>query len=195
MFEIEKKFFIKEGDFERLTKDAEFVNERTYTDTYYDDENYSLTKKDIWLRKREDKFQTKIPFHKSSDHIVDQYNELETKEEIRSFLNIQNNGSFEEDLKHKKYYPFCSYKTTRKKYRKGDFVIDFDLVDFGDFKYEVLEIELLVKNESEIEKTSKRIIDFAKKHSLKIDRVRGKVKTYLSRNDPKHFQALIEAGV
>ena len=36
MIEVEKKFILNEQDKERLTKEAQFLNERVFTDTYYD---------------------------------------------------------------------------------------------------------------------------------------------------------------
>jgi len=38
MIEVEKKFILNEQDKERLTKNADFLNERVFTDIYYDTE-------------------------------------------------------------------------------------------------------------------------------------------------------------
>lgn len=195
MIEIEKKFSIKDGDFERLTKDAEFVSEKTNNDTYYDKTDYALTRKNIWLRNRNGKWELKSRLHEDADPGVDQYEEIEDEDKIRDFLKLEKNGSFAEVLKTNGYLPFCSYKTTRKKYKKNSFTLDFDFVDFGDFSYEVLEIELMVRDKSEIAKATKRILDFAKENGLGTKKAWSKPKTYLRRYDPKHFQVLVNAGV
>jgi len=195
MIELEKKFLIKDGDFKRLTKDADFVSEKAHTDTYYDQKDYFLTRKDFWLRKRNDRFELKFVLPKERETGVDQYEELDTEGAIKKFLKIKGAGTFEDDLKINGYFPFCTFKIIRKKYQKGDFTLDFDSVDFGNFSYAVLEIEMMVKDKPDIEAASKKIVEFAKANGLKMDEVRGKVSTYLSRYNPKHFQALIEAGV
>jgi len=51
MIEVEKKFILNEQDVERLTKNAQFLNERIFTDIYYDTENFSLTSYDKWQEK------------------------------------------------------------------------------------------------------------------------------------------------
>jgi adenylate cyclase class IV len=195
MIEIEKKFSIRKGYFERLTKDAEFVSEKTNDDTYYDKRDYSLTKKGVWLRFRNGNWELKSRLHEKADPGVDQYEEIDTEEEIRDFLKLEKKESFAGDLKTNGYFSFCSYKTLRKKYRKDSLILDFDLVDFEDFSYEVLEIELMVRDKSEIAKATKSIIDFAKENDLETKKVWGKAETYLRRYDPKHFQVLVRAGV
>jgi thiamine-triphosphatase len=195
MIEIEKKFSINFGDFERLTQGAEFVSEKTHTDTYYDKKDYSLTTKGIWLRNRNGKWELKSRLHEDADPGVDQFEEIDDENKIRDFLKLGENGSFADDLEKNEYLPFCSYKTTRKKFKKDSFILDFDFVDFGDFSYEVLEIELMVRDKSEIAKATKSILDFAKENGLEAKKAWSKPKTYLRRYDPKHFQALVNAGV
>jgi len=195
MIEIEKKFSIKKGDFERLTKDAEFVSEKTNDDTYYDKKDYLLTKKSVWLRLRNGKWELKSRLHESADPGVDQYEEIDSEDKIRDFLKLEKKGTFAEDLKVNGYFPFCSYKTLRKKYKKDSFILDFDLVDFGDFSYEVLEIELMVRDKSEIANATKSILNFAKNNGLETKKVWDKAETYLRRHSPKHFQILVHAGV
>ena len=52
MIEIEKKFALNNEDEERLTKDAQFLNEYIFTDIYYDTDDFSLTSKDKWFRNK-----------------------------------------------------------------------------------------------------------------------------------------------
>ena len=195
MIEVEKKFILNEQDKERLTKNAEFLNERVFTDIYYDTEFFSLTSYDKWLRSREGRFELKLPLHEGADRLADQYDELEDEQKIREALNLPLNGSFADDLTKAGYVPFCICKTTRRKYKKGLFIIDLDIVDFQDFTYNIGEIELMVNEKSEIESAVEKIIDFAKMQNLTIAPVRGKVIEYLRRARPSHYQVLVQSGV
>jgi len=195
MIEVEKKFILNKQDKERLTKRAEFLNERVFADIYYDTNNFSLTSKDKWLRSREARFELKLPLHKGAERSADQYDELEDEQKIREALNLPLNGSFADDLTKAGYVPFCICKTTRRKYKKGLFIIDLDIVDFQDFTYNIGEIELMVNEKSEIESAVEKIIDFAKMQNLTIAPVRGKVIEYLRRVRPSHYQVLVQSGV
>ena len=195
MIEVEKKFILNEQDKERLTKEAQFLNERVFTDTYYDTEIFSLTTKDKWLRSREGRFELKLPLHKGVDRLADQYDELEDEQKIRKALNLPSNGNLADDLAKAGYFPFCTCKTTRRKYKKEQFIIDIDIVNFQDFIYNIVEIEMMVKEKSEIEKAIEKIMYFAKSQNLTIAPVRGKVIEYLKRTKPNHYQALVLAKV
>lgn len=195
MIEVEKKFILNEQDKGRLTKDAQFLNERVFTDIYYDTEIFSLTSKDKWLRSREGRFELKLPLHEGVERLADQYDELEDEQKIRTALNLPSNGNLADDLTKVRYSPFCTCKTTRRKYKKEPFIIDLDVVDFQDFTYNIGEIELMVNDKSEIEGAIEKIMDFAKAQNLIIAPVRGKVIEYLKRVKPNHYQALVKSGV
>jgi len=195
MIEAEKKFILNEQDKERLTKNAEFLNERVFTDIYYDTEFFSLTSNDRWLRSREGRFELKISLHEGVERLADQYDELEDEQKIRETLNLSSNGNFTDDLAKAGYSPFCTCKTTRRKYKKEPFIIDLDIVDFQSFTYTIGEIELMVNSKSEVESAIGKIMIFAKEQGLTIAPVRGKVIEYLKRVKPNHYQALVQAGV
>lgn len=93
------------------------------------------------------------------------------------------------------YFSFCACKTNRRKYKKESFIIDLDIVDFGDFTYNIGEIELMMSDKSDVESAIKKIMIFAKEQNLTIAPVRGKVIEYLKRNKPNHYQALVQAKV
>ena len=195
MIEVEKKFILNEKDKERLTKDAEFLGERVFTNIYYDTQDFSLTANHKWLRCREGRFELKIPLHVGLERLADQYDELEDEPKIREVLDLPTGGSFVDDLAKAGFSPFCSYKTTRRKYKKEPFIIDLDTVDFQDFTYNIGEIELMVRKKSEIESAIKKIITFAEEQKLTPVPVRGKVAEYLKRFRPNHYQALVQAKV
>lgn len=195
MIEVEKKFIFCEKDKKRLTKDAEFINERIFTDIYYDTDNYSLTSKDVWLRSRENKFELKLPVHQGIDRLADQYDEIEDEIKIRENLNLPANRNLSDNLAKARYYPFCTCKTTRQKFKKEPFTIDIDLVQFPEFNYQIGEIELMVNEKSEVEDAIEKIITFAESNNLNIQLVRGKVIEYLKRVKPDHYHSLVQAGV
>jgi len=195
MIEVEKKFIFNDENKKLLAKDAEFVNERIFTDIYYDTSDFSLTSNDKWLRSRENRFELKIPLHQSVKRLVDQYDEMEDEQEIRETLALPSKGNFADNLIKAEYFPFCVCKTTRIKYKKGPFIIDLDTVDFQDFTYYLGEVELMVNEKSEIEIAISKIMLFAKALKLTTTPTRGKVIEYLKRIRPNHYQVLIHAGV
>ena len=195
MIEVEKKFILTNDDKARLIEGTTFIKEYVFEDSYYDNELFSLSSKDVWLRNRNGKFELKVPLHKSLERSADQYNEIEDENKIKKFLKLHLNESVEMSIKNAGYFPFCTYKTTRKKYKKDMFVIDIDYVEFDSFTYDIGEIELMVNNENEMKDAIEKILDFAKSYNLTIAPVRGKVIEYLKRVKPQHYQALITSGV
>jgi len=195
MLEVEKKFILSNQDKERLTKNAQFLNERVFTDIYYDTKIFSLTANDKWLRSREGRFELKLPLHEGADRLADQYDELEDEQKIREALNLPINENLTDDLTKAGYSPFCTCKTTRRKYKKELFIIDLDIVNFQDFIYNIGEIELMVSEKSEIESAIEKIMDFAKSHNLTIAPVRGEIVEYLKREKPNHYQTLVKKNV
>lgn len=196
MIEVEQKFILKDGDKKRLLERAEFLSEKVFTDIYYDKKDYSLTLRDKWLRERQGKWELKIPAGggKNTDKTANQYKELETEEEIRENLNLPGLGALKNDLLETGYFVYCQCTTTRKKYKKDDFIIDLDDVEFPDFFYKIGEIELMVNDENEIAKAIERINKFVLSFGLKILPVRGKVIEYLKQKSPNHYRALVSAG-
>lgn len=90
--------------------------------------------------------------------------------------------------------------TTRKKYQKDGFTLDFDsaVSDWQgerDFNYQMLEVELTVEKESEILAASEQIGKFAQSNGFKIEKTDGKVIEYLLQKRSKHYAALVEAGI
>lgn len=193
MIEVEKGFILNLEQEENLLMGAEFLGEKKFTDIYYDDKNYSLTTNDLWFRKRNGKFELKIPMNKPiKERVSDQYEELENDKDILKYFRADINKPFENFLHDKGLKPFCEITTTRRKYKKEGFNIDLDVVDFG---YKIMEIELMTDDASKMDEATQYIIKFAKKHNITKEEEWGKVIEYIRRNNPKHFQALIDAKV
>lgn len=192
MFEVEKKFKLNSSQIKKLTKGAKFLGERKMTDIYFDTDDFRLIKQDIWLRSRNGKFELKTPLNDRSKRKTDQYEEIEDETKIKKILDFDVNKSLKNILSARKYLPFCTCKTTHQKFKIHDFIIDLDQVDFGEFKYRIGEIELMVKNKSEILSAEKKILDFAQTNNLKIAPVRGKVLEYLKRIQPQDYNLVID---
>lgn len=195
MIEVEQKFILTEKDIERLTAGADFLGEKIFTDIYYDTAEFALTKNDMWLRDRDGGYELKIPMRAVAESPTQQYNEIEGEEKIRELFALPPKADFVTDIAEFGYAPFCTLITTRKKYAKSGFMIDLDLVEVGDFVYNIAKIELLVKEKKDIPEAIGKIEEFATKNGLKISNVRGKVLEYLLRKKPAHYQALVTAGV
>jgi len=193
MIEIEKKFIPEEGDIERITKGAEFISETVNDDTYYD-KDFSLTKKDIYVRRRNGAFEMKVGIRRRGfEGIISTYEEVNNENAIREKLGVigaTKKGNLKEDLEASGYSPFGAWKTTRRKYKKGEFTIDVDSVDYG---YEVIEIELLVESPDDMDKATNKILDFAKESGLTKSPKTGKVSQFLIRNYPEEYKEIREA--
>lgn len=191
MIEVEKKFLVEENDIPKLLVEADFLNEKKFTDTYWDTLNYSLTTTDFWLRSRDGRFELKVPMLGGGKRVIDQYEELESDEQISDKLNLPR-GILEEELRKNDYKPFATITTLRKKYKKDGFIIDVDELDFG---YNIVEVELMVDEKIEIDTAVQKILSFAHRYNLSVNQVRGKIVEYIRRSSSKHYKALVDAGV
>lgn len=193
MIEVERKFKLTPELAEKLIAGAKFFKEIIMHDTYYDDANYSLSTSDRWLRRRNDSWELKIPAHTTTaDRLIDQYREIEDESEIRKELNLSLNQDLMTDLQSAGITPFCSYTTTRRKHRRGDLIIDVDVLDYG---YEVTEIEKMVEREDQVQDAIEEIDAFARELGLDPTLVRDKTTEYLRRHSPAHYKKLQDAGV
>lgn len=189
MIEVEKNFDLKAGDKERLTREAEFIGRKSFTDIYFDTADYSLTARDYWLRSRDGRFELKVPLNEESPdrRKTDQYRELETDAEIAEKLGLPADSNLVVEFAKKSYGPFAKIVTTRESYRKGNLHLDFDEMDFG---FTTFEVELTVANPSQIPNAEAEILRFAKDNGISDTNARGKVIEYIFRNNPEHYRTL-----
>ncbi|KKU70010.1 MAG: hypothetical protein UX94_C0012G0004 [Parcubacteria group bacterium GW2011_GWA2_47_21] len=194
MIEIEKNFEAGEEMKKRIIDGAEFLGRKTITDVYYDVADFRLTRNDYWLRQRDGRFELKVPVRgvKTRDGGIDRYTELESDDEIIQELKLPTSASIAESLNKQEILPFARIVTDRETYRKGEFHLDFDEMDFG---FVTFEVELMVTDESEIPAAEIKIEEFAKSYGISSTKARGKVIEYIFRRNPKHFRALERVGV
>lgn len=194
MFEVELKFILTKKEELCLLEGAMFIEEQNFIDIYYDKKDYSLSTNDIWLRTRNGKFVLKLPIPTANESLKKQRNspkqEIEDLDKILHYLNIVPEKNIHEDLCNNGILPLYEFKNIRKKYSKGEFIIDIDKAIFKDFIYETCEIEMVVKSESEINNAITKIESFAAHHGIQIGHVEGRLIEYLRRKNPIHYQKL-----
>ena len=186
MIEVEKKFAASELDIERITKDAEFIGDTVNKDTYYDREGFPLVKNNMFLRKRNGKFELKL-YVAEEGSTVDKYLELEYDEAIKTKLNIGADKNISEYLAENEYFPFGSWETKRRRFKKDGFTIDIDSVDFG---HNVVEIELMVEEGGDTQQAARRILNFANSMDLKKDIQEGKAMVFIKRINPTAYEEI-----
>lgn len=194
-FEVEKKFVLNKGQKEKLLEGAEFLSEKKFTDTYFDNDEFSLGLSDMWLRKRDQQFNLKIPMREKKEELINKYHEVEGELAIREIFAIPIVSDFEKDLESFGHKPFCVFQTTRRKYVKEGFIIDLDEADFGDWHYELAEIELLVESKEKMKEAEEKIYEFAERHNLEIKHVNGKLLEFIRRKIPKFYAELVRREV
>lgn len=191
-FEFEKKFILTDEQKEKLLEDAEFLGEKIFTDTYFDNADFSLALSDMWLKKRDDEFNLKIPMRQKEGETINKYHEVDGEMAIREVFAIPKVLDFEKDLQSFGHKPFCVLKTTRKKFFKNGFTIDLDESDFGDWKYRLVEIRLVVNRKDEMNEAEEKIYDFARKHGLETKHIDGKLSEFIKRELPELYEKIKE---
>jgi thiamine-triphosphatase len=198
MIEVEKKFILNNIDQARLIVGAVFLSEKTFTEVYYDTEDYKLTRIGRWLRRRDEKFELKSSLTIGQIEKADQYEEIEDEAKIIASLGLDPKISLAENIKQADYVIFYEGTTTRTKYKLGEFIIDLDYVVYkndDNATYRIAEIELLIPSKDGVDEAAEKILNLAKDLNLTIGPVRGKVIEYLRLFKPDHFQILLDAGV
>ena len=200
MIEVEKRFVnVTDENKRALIEDAELLKNKVNVDTYYDQDDFSLTLSDRWLRKRNDQFELKVPIAVGSKTEPTQvYRELETDGEIYEALGLPQVTVLEEDLAKAGFKAFMTARTSRGSYKGNGFNIDIDESTFDgqDFTYDGVDIEIMVEEENDIATATQRILDFARERGLSVDdNPLGKIGTYVKNARPEHYRALVEAGV
>lgn len=194
MIEVEKKFNADPAAIARLVRGAALLSDKSHTDIYFDTATYDFTKKSWWFRKRDGRFELKIPIGAIREQGFTQYDEIENDELIAERLGFaRDERPLEAFFEGRGLRPFATLVTHRRKYKKDGLSIDVDEVDFG---FAVVEIEAMIDHKHEVGDALDRIMKTAIAAGLTASpdsQARGKVLEYLYRNAPEHFKALEEA--
>jgi predicted adenylyl cyclase CyaB len=193
MIEVEKKFAPTKKQLKKLLFAAEFLEEVIFSDTYFDTKDFSLILTDRWLRFRDKKLELKLPLGpiRHTNDSLDLYDEITSETKIRKILNLPVAGNLHKVLQNGGYSRVAAFTTKRKKYRKLGFNIDVDEIDFG---YSLVEIEILIKDDSQMNKASEQILNFAAENGMTVKYVRGKFVEYISRFNKNLYAAMHEVG-
>lgn len=186
MIEVEKKFQPTEEELAAMLLGAEFMSEKVNHDIFYDLPDFPYLKQGMRLRNRNGRFELKIDvkgFEKSG---------TAHNEEIENYLEILERLGFDKggilaNIVAGKMEPWMEIKTKRKTYHKGEFIIDIDETDFG---YDVVEIEMLVEDNSKVKEAEEKILDFAKSYGWEMKDLPGKGWEYLRRVKPELYLKL-----
>jgi adenylate cyclase class IV len=186
MIEIEKKLNPSGESVELIKKDAVFVAHKVMNDVLYDYEDLSLIKNDIWLRKRNGKFDLKVSKDKDrKNRFLDIYEEIEDELKICEILNIVS-------IEEANFVEVANLITKRKKYKLGEFNIDLDVITSAadDFVYNLLEVELMAESESEIQKAREKIKKFLEEYDIAEKSANAKIIQYFYEKKRHIFDAL-----
>lgn len=195
MIEVEKKVFLEKKQLDYIENNATFINKKVFRDTYYDDEKYSLTLQNYWLRKRENRFELKRGITKRNEKI-DRFEEIVDDEEIKRILNLTQDQSLENGLRLSKLLPFCSFETVRTKYKINNIFIDIDHAQFENLQYMLAEFEIMVSSKEDIKKAEKRVEDFMISLNMDYNKIiLGKLIFFLKEKRKDHFEALVKNNV
>src|SRR3989338_10359194 len=180
MIEVEKKFRPTKEQLTLLLKDAEFVSEKVLEDIYYDYSDCRLFKNYIYFRNRNGNFELKI----GDDEISGISDEIEKEKDIKLYFKTEKSLP---DFIAENLVPIIHWETSRKKYKKGEFTIDIDELDYG---YECIEIELLVADKSEVGEAKNKILELARQYDLEIKDVPAKRREYFRLLKPEIYKEL-----
>lgn len=184
MIEVEKKCLATEEFLNFLKNNAEKLGYYVLEDICLDFEDLRLIKNDIWLRRRNGKYELKIPMlfdNKKSDV----YEEIEDEKKILAKLDLKNFDDLQE---------LSALITHRQTFKIDNFHIDLDeIISPGtDFLYKMMEIELMIESPEQYENAQQKILQFMQEHALKNEIVNGKWVEYVKRYRPEICELLRE---
>lgn len=203
MIEVERKFLYPTEGTEHLLLGTTPLKSKTNSDRYFDTRDFKLTAREWWLRERNGRFELKIAKKQKHDGSPsDVFDELETDDEIYTALElIQTPLGLSTDLSNAGFFPFAHLTTSRNSYTIGEFQIDIDttqsetndspLVESSaPFVHTIVEIEIMVEDESDIAAAQQKIDDFARARGLSLEKIDGKLLAYIRKNNPIQFEIL-----
>ena len=182
--EIELKFEVPE-DYRSslLSLQASLVSEVLLEDIYFDTAHYDLLRQDVWLRRRGENWEVKIPlsdnFH--SDGMT-QYREVEGLENVSVELkNFVNHNLDELDV-------LVKVSSNRENWKLGEFNIVIDrIVEDG---WTIGEIELMIASSENASDSRSKIEDLGRRLGFK-PHPYGKVRHCLTTQAPEAWKILL----
>lgn len=193
--EIEKKVRLEPHHIQKIAQKARLVKEMSIQDSYFDTANYHYTSQNIWLRQRESLFELKLGI-KNQNGFVDRYEEIIDEQSILKHLGIDASIDLPTALSQNKFSCFCTFVTLRKSYQLDELSIDIDQADFGNLRYQIAEIEMIVSSLDKVQEAEQRISHFIKEMGIDISiPIPAKLIYYLYCKRPEHYQILVQNKV
>ena len=188
MIEVEKKYIVDDNIKQNIMKSAKFIAEVQNHDIYYDYPDFQLFKNDTYFRCRNGKYELKVPSkeHTHAKDEVEVYNEISSTKQILGHFGYGSDENVDDIIK-EHFVSIGEYVVTRTTYQWDQFRIDLDVTDFG---YKMMEIELIVNSEKEIADAERSIIALAERLEIENTNVPGKLRKYLSMNNPEAAKEL-----
>ncbi|XP_074549854.1 thiamine-triphosphatase [Halichoeres trimaculatus] len=212
--EVERKFLCNADTLKIIEEiGGACVRQHQFQDQYYDNPNFDLTLRDMWLRKRKGCWELKCPSTEEKSGGQSKTAALCTRyKEITNLSDIQRrvveiikdvcedtgtNFSMENEswLSELNLVCFAEFTTVRRSFVLEEEGVQIDL-DQADFGYHVGEIEVLVPEDGDVQSALEKIERTARKLGLSGDqRVEGKMSVYLKRYNPKHYAKLLSEHI
>lgn len=194
MIEVEIKYAAIPVALERIRAEGTFIKERRMRNVYWDSPTWELTRKCLWLRERDGAWELKVPI--AGMPLGQAFHELETEAEICAHFSWNASVSVAEHVKNMGWEPFVDIATVREQWEWHGVHVDIDSSSYGNgARYDVVELELMAKNEVEAPKVREQIEGYAKELGLEGGEVYGKVLWYIREFRNEHFRALQSTGV
>eukprot|EP01084_Bolivina_argentea_P210397 358124_1 len=200
VIEIERAFRLHPNIENRLNYlGAKLFKQIKQHDIYFDTKNCVLTRNDYWLRTRNNVWQLKYQTNHSHKSNIKQKS-LAVYNEIQGFKKVHDKISNTFSINKFELFPLADFITNRKAYKiaynKREYSID---LDFTDFNYNMIEIETLIDNESEINKANRELDAFCNVvfEDMEIESMETpytKIQMYLYHNNLVAHDLIVDAG-
>ncbi|XP_053268873.1 thiamine-triphosphatase [Pleuronectes platessa] len=212
--EVERKFICDADTLKTLEElGAVCVGQQQFQDQYFDNPQFDLTLRDMWLRKRKGCWELKCPAEETNGEqsraaaLCTRYKEITTLHEIQLRVaevipdvcedrDAEKASSHQDDswLSRRNLACFADFTTARQSFKLEEGVqIDLDQADFG---YHVGELEVVVPEGGDVQAALEKIERTAQKLGLTGDRrVEAKMSIFLKRYHPEHYAKLLNAHI
>uniref|UniRef100_UPI00358FE00A thiamine-triphosphatase n=1 Tax=Myxine glutinosa TaxID=7769 RepID=UPI00358FE00A len=208
LIEVERKF-VPSVDVDQVLMEsgAQFVSDERFTDLYVDNTDWALTLRNHWLRRRDRRWELKCPVATSAhgpepelDNLTQRYLEVYPEPEIickvSDLMGIDSSSlcSVNDLLIQAELLEFAKFTTERRCFElPAGVTVVLDRTDFG---WSVGELEIMCKDQGEVERAVTTLEHLARDLGLEIGpNTIGKMSAYLRQNNPAHYKRLLEARV
>jgi adenylate cyclase class IV len=178
--EVEVKLTLDAAAELRLLEGTEPLEAVRLDDLYYDDAARSLAQADRWLRKRNERFELKLPVGARPQTRSQAYREV-AGPELEAILGPPPGP----------YAPAWQVVSTRQSYRYDDFIVSVDRTDFG---YRIAEIELDVPAGEESQALV-RLEGFLAERDLILEPTPGKLAVLIAQTEPALYAKLAQREI